>query len=601
MVGINAFYSKEASSFLDRFSDAQMSMLHFPSYSANILFEDEYLLIGSTAFEHYPVVYFEDDTSFIVLEGMIYNSDDHLIRQCLIEIAKDIQKEGQANRQISDFLQGADGEFLVIIYNKLSNDLCVFNDSQGRLPFFYYRDEGSLIISREIKFMYPFINQIEFDRIGIMEYLLYGFGLGGRTLIRGIKRLLPASVIYYRQAPLSLSIEQVLSFSFEPGGPHVRKKTSKEHIQALRNSFIGGLQNRVERLRSKTPLILLSGGLDSRATLAGLTVCGVCPRGITYDASQDDKSELMYTKEIADLSEIPLIYLTPNCEVDVEEYVRVIMLFDGALPMDIAHVVNLEEQIAQREGSDCVIYTGLYGGEMFRFLNVTSGLNSDDDLVDFLLSTPDSYHYNNEKVCAMLQISEEEMRQHLKTHISTYPEKDPYSKYLHFKFEKDYKLANVGEDKFRLLNWTVTPFYAKDFFKTAYEIDEGIKGTLFFRNFLYALDPKTCSVGYYNIGMSLSSPLKLKILGQAEKALRRPRVRRLAWRAINFKSRLASPQEPDPNVELLRLMAIDLLEEREYLKKYFSIGATKEIISSETDIDKLQRIITLIIYINLIK
>lgn len=532
---------------------------------------------------------------------MIYNIDETSIRHQLFEIAQKIHSEGQQIKQISDLLQNADGEFIVIIYNKTSKDLCVFNDSLGRLPLFYYRNEGLLIISREMKFMYPFIDPIVFDRLGIMEYLLYGFELGERTLIQGIARLPPASVIFNNRAPLSLSIEQVLSFSFEPDKINANRRTSQDDILDLKTAFICGLQNRVERLRSKTPLILLSGGLDSRATLAGLMVCGVHPRGITYDASKDDTSEFEYTKKIADLFEIPLIYLAPVREADIDDYIRSVILFDGALPMDIAHVVNLEEQISQREGSDGVVFTGLFGGEMFRYLNLTSGLGSDDDLVQFLLTTPDKYHYDNEKVCAMLQISEEEMRQHLQNHISSYPEKDPYSKYCRFKFEKDYRLANPGEDKFRLLNWTVTPFYSKEFFETAYEIDEGKKGTLFFKNFLYALDPKTCSVDYYNTRMNLSSPIRLHLLEIAEKAVRHPRTRRLTWRVLDLKTRLALPDEPDPQIEQLKTMALKLIENGKYIKEYLFYGATREIISSEADADKLQRILTLIIYMGSIE
>jgi asparagine synthase (glutamine-hydrolysing) len=444
--------------------------------------------------------------------------------------------------------------------------------------------------------MYPFIDPIVFDRLGIMEYLLYGFELGERTLIQGVSRLPPASVIFHQHAPLSLSIEQVLSFSFEPDRKNAIERTSQDIILVLKTAFISGLQNRVERLRTKTPLILLSGGLDSRATLAGLTACDVHPKGITYDASKADKSEVEYTKKIADLFETPLTYLAPLSEVDTDDYLRIVMLFDAALPMDIAHVLKLEEQISQREGSDGVVYTGLYGGEMFRYLNITSGLSSDDDLVKFLLTTPDKYRFDTEKVCAMLRISEEDMRQHLQNHISTYPEKDPYSKYCRFKFEKDFRLAIPGEDKFRLLNWTVTPFYSKEFFETAYKIDEGKKGTLFFRNFLYALDPKTCSVDYYNYRMNLSSPLRLHMLEIAERAVRHPHIRRLTWWAIDLKTRHALPDEPDPQIEHLKMKALELLEKSQHLKEYLFDGATRDIISSEANADKLQRILTLIIY-----
>jgi hypothetical protein len=131
MVGISALYSDEASLFLNRFYEAQSSMLHFPSYTASTLFEDTFFLVGSTSFEQYPITCFEDATTFIVLEGMIYNIDETSIRQHLFEIAQKTHAEIQQKKQISSLLQNADGEFIVIIYNKITKDLCVFNDSQG--------------------------------------------------------------------------------------------------------------------------------------------------------------------------------------------------------------------------------------------------------------------------------------------------------------------------------------------------------------------------------------------------------------------------------------------------------------------------------------
>ncbi len=598
MVGVNALITSGVSNYHEKFSDAQSTMLHYPPYRANILFEDTCVLIGSTAYEHYPITCFEDPIFFIVLEGMIYNIDDTTIRKDLFAIANELHDRGLFKETITRFLTHADGEFVILIYNKQTRDLCVFNDALGRLPFFWYMDDEIVAFSREIKFMHSFIGQITFNRSALMEYLLYGFALGERTLIKGVERLLPATLLMYRGSNHNLSKEQVLPLTFEP--EEKDRKSPRENIQDLRRSFLEGLRNRVEKLGSKKALISLSGGLDSRATLAGLTACGVKPKGVTYDTAPENARELEYTQQIADLFGVPLTHLTPSKEPDHEDYLRYVAMFDAAQPIGLANVVNIEEQIMLHEGSDIVYYTGLYGGELLRYLNVTSGLGSDEDLVQFLLTTPDQYRYAHEKVCAMLQISEDEIRQHLRAHIATYPEKDPYTKYIHFKFEMDYKWAGPGEDRNRLFFWTITPFYSRGFFSTAYAIDEHKKNTLFFRNFLYSLDPRTCIVDYYNTKMPLTNPLRLRIYGLAEKAVRNPWIRWLGWQAVHFKKQFSTPKRPDSEKEKMRTMALDLLEESVRIKEYFSIPATRDVIRAEEDRGKLQRILTLFIYIDLI-
>jgi len=541
-------------------------MLHYPPYKSNIFFKDNYIIIGSTCFAQYPITNIEDDTSFIAIEGEIYNIDDDLIKQFLIDIANSLHRGLGYKDDILNFITKADGEFIVLIYNKLSHKLCAFNDLLGRLPFYYYQNEKVLALSREIKFAYPFIRTLTFDKTGVIEYLLYGFELGERTLIQGLGRLLPACIVCYQSGMVEFSKEQVSPLNLEPDISSDARKNSQESIQILKENFLTGLMNRTQKLRLKMPVIALSGGLDSRTTLAGLMTCKIAPKGITRNGTLAEEQELRYTRKIAELFGIPLIELFPTDEDNNEDYIRFVSLFDAALVGSLKTMVNIGEQICRREGPDIVYYTGLYGGEMFRYLNPTSGFSSDDDLVEYLFTTPDTFLYNPQKVSAMLQISTREMREHIKDHISTYLERDPYSKYLHFKFEYDYRWAGVGEDKNRLFYWTVTPFYSKEFFFRSYAIEEQKKSTLFFRNFMLAIDPKTCSVGYYNNGMSLSSPVMLSILGIAERAVRNTKIRQLTWQMINLKSRFVPSCQPDPKNEKYRAMALDLLEKSNIIR-----------------------------------
>ncbi len=573
-------------------------MLHYPKYQANTLFEDDCLLIGSTAYDQYPITCFESPGSFILLEGIIYNIDDATIKNNLFAIADLVPERATVSETIARFLTHADGEFIVLIYDKPTKLLCVFNDALGRLPFFWYRDDAVLVFSREMKFMYPFVRPIAFNRLALMEYLLYEFPLGERTLIEGVERLLPATVMMYSGLSQTLLKEQVLPLTFE--FEKEDRKISKENIKDLKRSFLAGLRSRVSKLGPRRSLISLSGGLDSRATLAGLIAQGVKPRGITYDTAPEDAGELGYTQKIAETFGVSLTHFAPSKDMDYEEYLRYVALVDAGQSINLANVVNIEEQIMLHEGSDIVHYTGLYGGELCRYLNVTSGFGSDDDLAQFLLTTPDQYGYAHQKVCAMLQASKDEIQEHIREHIAAYPEKDLYAKYLHFKFEKDYKWAGLGEDRNRFFFWTVTPFYSRDFFWTAYTIDERKKDTLFFRDFLYSLDPRTCAVGYYNTGMSLKNPLTLYIYRFAEKGVRTPWIRQLGWQALHFKEKFGVSKRFNPKKEEIRAFALNLLERSSLIQRYFSLAATRNVIRTEEELDKLERILTLFIYMDMI-
>jgi hypothetical protein len=56
------------------------------------------------------------------------------------------------------------------------------------------------------------------------------------------------------------------------------------------------------------------------------------------------------------------------------------------------------------------------------------------------------------------------------------------------------------------------------------------------------------------------------------------------------------PQTLSPSEEEMRVMALDLLEKSVQIKKYFSLSATKDLIRAEKNLDKLQRILTLFVY-----
>ena len=265
----------------------------------------------------------------------------------------------------------------------------------------------------------------------------------------------------------------MLPINFENGIDTAKRE--KEQINDLRKLFLNGLADRISASGNRKPVIFLSGGLDSRATLAGLVSLGQQPVGVTN--VWKNKGEEVYAEGLSSEFGIETTILRPLKEIGLEDFTRLVKLKDGLNSTSSAHSLHFMEQTLERVGSNITIFTGLYGGEIFRYFNITEGLTSVMSLSKFLMKTPDKYRYSVMNTCRMLSVSEEELLQNLDKHISFYPEGDIYKRYCHFKFEKDYRWAGEGEDRTRFFAWEVTPYYSHDFFNYAMSIDENRKNT----------------------------------------------------------------------------------------------------------------------------
>ena len=130
-------------------------------------------------------------------------------------------------------------------------------------------------------------------------------------------------------------------------------------------------------------------------------------------------------------------------------------------------------------------------------------------------------------------------------------------------------------------------------------IDENKKDTLFFRNFLYALDPRTCTVRYYNNGMSLNNIWMLRLLALTERILpRHPKIRLCVKSVMDIKKMLKFSKKKNKERIYEKKLLLELLNNSNEIRKYFSLKETTEIIEKEERIDKLHRILTLFMYMN---
>ncbi len=106
MVGINIIISRvKNKSFLnsEKFLNTQKYMLHLNSYKSSILYQNSKIIIGSTAYEEYPIEIIDDESSIIIIEGMIYNMDSKQIKDSLHEIVISFSHVDNLEKKIRTF------------------------------------------------------------------------------------------------------------------------------------------------------------------------------------------------------------------------------------------------------------------------------------------------------------------------------------------------------------------------------------------------------------------------------------------------------------------------------------------------------------------
>ena len=126
MVGINIVVSQSKNKNIlnsEKFLKTQKDMLHLNSYKSSILYQNSKIVIGSTAYEEYPIEIIDDESSIIIVEGMIYNMEDRQIKELLHDIFNSSSKKDNFEEKIRTFQSKADGEFIVVIYDKFKNEI----------------------------------------------------------------------------------------------------------------------------------------------------------------------------------------------------------------------------------------------------------------------------------------------------------------------------------------------------------------------------------------------------------------------------------------------------------------------------------------------
>jgi asparagine synthase (glutamine-hydrolysing) len=165
------------------------------------------------------------------------------------------------------FVEALRGMYALAVWDRTRRRLTLVRDRLGKKPLYWRFDGSRLAYASELKaLLQDPETPRDVDRVALAQYLEYGYVPAPRTIIEGIHKLPPGSIL-----------------TFEGGEPEVHRYWSPPVRVAEERPFEEDLERCLDllresvrlRLRSDVPVgLFLSGGMDSSTVLALVSQLG---------------------------------------------------------------------------------------------------------------------------------------------------------------------------------------------------------------------------------------------------------------------------------------------------------------------------------------
>ncbi len=243
----------------------------------------------------------EDDELILIFNGEIYNYKE--LRE-LLEKRHDFKTSGDTEVVLAAYkrwgpacLNHFNGMFGMAIWDKQKRELFVARDRLGIKPLYYYDNLEQFAFSSEIRSLLelPFVER-KINEDALVDYLRYGTVHAPRTIINGVRMLLPGHYILlntdgikthqYWNVNLHHSSE-----SFNQSYDQVKARTKELFYESVE-----------QRLVADVPFgAFLSGGIDSSAVVGAMSEIStnkVNTFSVTF--AEEEFSEAKYARKIAE-------------------------------------------------------------------------------------------------------------------------------------------------------------------------------------------------------------------------------------------------------------------------------------------------------------
>jgi hypothetical protein len=246
---------------------------------------------GFFFFNEYDERFVLEDTHLFYLKGYLLKDKEPLTSKFTNELNNTLGEKWP----YPDHFSGSFG--LCFIYKK--NEVTIANDCIGFYPIYFYYDKETLAISNNLTLIQSVL-KCQIDEIGLFQrkHAPEYSALGRRTMLKGVKRLLPGEKITFDILKKNFS-------SFFDNRLYGDIKSSN-----INNLFITEFWKNYEaevigasKLNEKPINIALSGGMDSRLVLGAMS--NKKSKAFTY--GENDSYEVKISKRLSRVKNIKFI------------------------------------------------------------------------------------------------------------------------------------------------------------------------------------------------------------------------------------------------------------------------------------------------------
>lgn len=253
------------------------------------------------------------------------------------------------------FVSGLNGNFLGLIYDSAAGELTAFTDRLGTHPLHYATLEDGVVFSTDIQGLtaHPAVGA-EFDLEYLAEYFALNRVFGVKTPLVGVEQVQPASLTTFSLDGSGPDVERYWRPVYEP--------TDRSHSFYAEQLADRIEQAAVERTDADTDYgLLLSGGSDSRLTLAALTSAGHPVHA--YHINDWENEEARLARRAAEAVDADFTFLRRADDYQARALASTprISTFGGYFNQ--VHAGGFEETIA---ADIDVLFTGHYGDMLFK-------------------------------------------------------------------------------------------------------------------------------------------------------------------------------------------------------------------------------------------
>jgi asparagine synthase (glutamine-hydrolysing) len=371
MCGIYGILQRSGNRFdpsvIHRMGDAQRhrgpddSGIHI---DGEIMFGMQRLAIIDVQGGHQPILN-EDNTVIAICNGEIYN---------FRELRKSLQLRGHKFRTGSDsevivhlyeeygvdFVAELSGMFALAVWDSKLRRLIIARDRLGIKPLYIAMHSGFLAFSSELKSILeiPGIDR-EIDPVALQEYLALGYVPAPFSMLKGIEKLLPGTVLIADKEGVSRRQYSIVT------GRIPEEKTEEEWSENIAAALESAV---VSQMVSDVPLgAFLSGGIDSSAVVAFMARNSDLPVK-TYSIGFDTGTGGGYYNELPFAKQVAEKFGTDHHEIVVRPDVSALLpelLWHMDEPIaDAAFITTyLVSKFARQDVT--VILSGVGGDELF--------------------------------------------------------------------------------------------------------------------------------------------------------------------------------------------------------------------------------------------